>query len=410
MDDSFRDRVEKVFGSLAPSKSSPWSLTDDEVERREWRRGTDTSDRDNTPCSAAFDEFFRKEGKVSRKLRRVLREDVDDPDGGGEPSDGSFGGNEGDREEWEIRSSIGLDSTLDREEEEDEYDKVATGRENAGDRLFMSDITNHGSYLNSHNVLSNPLHSTAKDPRANHLAARIRLKEDEVEAQKCDSSHLHDSEVKGQHVEAAEDCNQPRSILKRKDNNAVSKSPKRVRFDPGCGYGAEEAAEKFTSTSLVEATVSDEGSLMAQNASGVPDYLLNPSKYTRYSFDSASEIDEQSNVQSCITTLNMVKELKPSESGLEAVDSSADLPKSVTFIPKKKASDSSILKQQKEEDHKQSLHGVVFPVGIAAGEANQEVGALEEDGRETNAADTSAGSERPGRRYRTKSRSDDNDS
>lgn len=121
MDDSFRVRVEKVFGSLAPSKSpalqsSPWSLTDDEVERREWRRGTDTSDRDDTPCSSSFDEFFKKDEKASwRKLRRARQEDLDDLDDGDEQSDRSFGGNEGDRDAWEIRSSIGLDPTLDRE-------------------------------------------------------------------------------------------------------------------------------------------------------------------------------------------------------------------------------------------------------------------------------------------------------
>jgi hypothetical protein len=293
---------------------------------------------------------------------------------------------------------------------------VATGRENAGDCLFMSDVTDHGSYLNSHNVLPNPLLGTSKDLRANCLAARIRLKEDKVEAQKYTSGHVHDAEVKGQHVEASKDCNQPRPILKRKDNNAVSKSQKRVRFDPSCRYGSEEAIEMSEGAPLVEATVPDDGSLIAQNASRVPDYLLNPSKYTRYSFDSTSEIDEESNAQACMDSLNLVRELKQPESGLEPADSSADLPKSVIFIPKKKASDAkavsdgAVLKQNKEEDHKQSLHGAGFPAGIAAGEAQHEVSAMEEDETETNAADRSAGFQRPGRSYRTKSRSDDHDS
>jgi len=111
-----------------------------------------------------------------------------------------------------------------------------------------------------------------------------------------------------------------------------------------------------------------------------------------------------------------VKELKPPDSGLEPADSSADLPKSVIFIPKRKASDakavsdSAVLKQNKEEDHKQSLHGTDFSSGIAAGEAQYEVSAMEEDETETNAADRSAGFQRPGRKYRTKSRSDDQDS
>lgn len=125
VDESFRLRVEKVFGSLASSKpsalqSSMWSLTDDEVERREWRRGTDTSDREDTPCAASFDDFAKKDKRVSRrKLRRGLEEDPDDlndhEDDGDEKPDRSFRGGDEESEEWEIRSSIGLDPTLDNE-------------------------------------------------------------------------------------------------------------------------------------------------------------------------------------------------------------------------------------------------------------------------------------------------------
>ncbi|TQD70102.1 hypothetical protein C1H46_044362 [Malus baccata] len=47
-------------------------------------------------------------------------------------------------EEWEIKSSIGWDCTLDFEDEEDGYDKVAVGKETAGDRLYMRDVNNYG--------------------------------------------------------------------------------------------------------------------------------------------------------------------------------------------------------------------------------------------------------------------------
>nr|XP_023875665.1 uncharacterized protein LOC111988130 [Quercus suber]POE82076.1 hypothetical protein CFP56_41844 [Quercus suber] len=418
VDDSFRARVEKVFGSLASSKSSPWSLTDGEVERREWRRDSnDTRDRDDTPCSSAFDQCFKKDQRASRrKLRRELDDQNDDED---EQSDRSFGGGDADIDEWEIRSSIGLDPTLDREEEEDEFDKVATGRENVGDRLFMGDVSDHGSYLNSHNVLTNSLHgtSTAKDPRANHLAAKIRLKEDEDEAEgeKYNSGGAHDSEVKGQHVETSEDCKQLRSILKRKDNNAVFKPQKRVRFDPSVGSVFEEE-EKTMAASLMEPTGSDDGTLEGQNASGLPDYLLNPSKYTRYSFDSTSEFDEESNAQAYMDFINLVNKSKPPESKLEPADTSVDLSKPVIFIPKKKTSDakavsdSGVLNHNMEEDRKQFLHRAGFLVGIAAGEAQHEVSAMEEDESQTNAPDGSAGFQKSGRRYRTKSRSDDDDS
>lgn len=97
-DDSFRVRVDKIFGSLAPSNSNTWSLSDDAVERREWRRDKDTSSaRDETPCSSSFDEFLCK----NRRRNFRLDDDGDEP--------------VRDRDEWEIRSSIGLDSTLDNE-------------------------------------------------------------------------------------------------------------------------------------------------------------------------------------------------------------------------------------------------------------------------------------------------------
>ena len=83
VDDSFRAQVEKVFGSVASSKSSPWSLTDGEIERREWRRDSnDARDCDDTPCSSAFDECFNKDQRASRrKLRRELDDQNDDMDG-----------------------------------------------------------------------------------------------------------------------------------------------------------------------------------------------------------------------------------------------------------------------------------------------------------------------------------------
>ena len=103
-----------MFRSLASLKSSPWSLTDSEVEQREWRQDTnDTRDRDDTLCSLAFNECFKKDQSASRrKLRRVLHDQNDEAD---EQSDWSFRGGDADIDEWEMRSLIGLDPTLDRE-------------------------------------------------------------------------------------------------------------------------------------------------------------------------------------------------------------------------------------------------------------------------------------------------------
>ncbi|GMP53669.1 hypothetical protein CsSME_00019066 [Camellia sinensis var. sinensis] len=58
MDNTFRARVQKVFGSLSSSSSTlstPWSLTDCEVEKREWRRPSSAKDDDQIPISFSFD-------------------------------------------------------------------------------------------------------------------------------------------------------------------------------------------------------------------------------------------------------------------------------------------------------------------------------------------------------------------
>ena len=44
-------------------------------------------------------------------------------------------------------------------DEEDEFDIVAFGKENTGERLYMNDITGRGSYLNLHNVMPNSMSS-----------------------------------------------------------------------------------------------------------------------------------------------------------------------------------------------------------------------------------------------------------
>ncbi|CAK7336050.1 unnamed protein product [Dovyalis caffra] len=414
MDNTFRDRVDKIFGSLTSSspskpqpssslKSSLWSLTDDAVERKEWKRDTSSLaasfDRDEIPCASE-----------SNRSRR---------------------GGEYDLEDWGIRSSIGLDPTLDNEEgwkaisrcrsvgvmeEEDEYDKVAEGRENAGERLYMKDVTDQGSFLNFYNVVSKSLHGT-RDPRANHLAAKIRLQEDRVEAQTENSHNDFDKATK-----VSNECSsgQLKSILKRKQNNSDFKSCKRVRFDPGCrAVHKEDASEEIQDISMTASSandlISEDGSIAVQNALGVPDYLRNPSKYTRYSFDSSTEVDEKSDTQSYNDFLKSVKCSKSTDSGSELEDASSDIPK-VTFIPKKLAdevkaiSSDCMVKQDKGHNDDHYVHATNFLVGIAAGESQEsEAGAVEENEPERNVADRNTGFQKPGRRYRTKSSLDDFD-
>lgn len=95
MDDNinFNDRVDKVFGSITSSINTPWSLTDAQIERsdryRYKKEDRDTRDDDETPVSSSFNH---------NNLFNSSQTDAHDDD---------------DCEN--IRSSIGLDPTLDYE-------------------------------------------------------------------------------------------------------------------------------------------------------------------------------------------------------------------------------------------------------------------------------------------------------
>ncbi|XP_060969290.1 uncharacterized protein LOC133036672 [Cannabis sativa] len=396
MDESFRARVNKVFGSLASVRSSssslqssPWSITGDEVERKEWRRCADTSGRDEMPCSSSFDSFLKKDrGALRRRNFEDDREGIDDADEeGDEKSDVG-------QEKWNIRSSIGMDRTLDYEEEEDEFDKVASGREGVGDRLYMKDVTETGSYLNSDNVLG-----IKKDPRANHLAAKLRLKEDEAETEsKTPSSSLASSvdmqvSVSDPNAKCTKIEAMPNSILKRKEHEEALKSRKRVRFD--VGFENECKEESFPKNAAV--------SNNNKSCGGVPDYLVNPSKYRCYSFASTSEVNDNE-----VESLN-----RESGSNMESAGGVADLPNSVTFIPKKKktSGDSRDIEiDNNEVKHKEGDKQIEFPVGIALAEVQSVNSGVEDDDddeTEIKAADEGIATQNAGRRYRKMSRSDD---
>ncbi|OMO88782.1 hypothetical protein CCACVL1_08208 [Corchorus capsularis] len=425
MDDNFKSRVDKIFGSLQSSKSSSsqqqrpplWSLTDDEVERREWRRES-AADQDEKLCSSSFDEFLKEERRYrsGRSSCKKLEDDLGDEDGDCDDEDGDSSqsrsrGIDGDGDEWEIRSCLGMDSTLDHEEEEDEFDKVAAGRENAGERLYMSDISDYGSYLNSQNVLYS--HTSKKDRCANRMAAKIRLKEDDQEALKLSNQNGSIVGNRESIIEASHAGCRPRSILKRKDNSVGSKPEKRVRFDPACKHDLEESPAKFEdhpmSSPQMDSQDSDDASLPSENVRAVPDYIQNPSRYTRYSFDSSSEVDDDTNAQACMDFLELVQKLKHKPD-----DAPGDLPKSITFIPKRKSgnvqsgsSESDV--QEKEDKSGKSLQPPRFPVGIAAVTQHCDVGATEDYEPETTAADNTAVIQKGGRSYRVKSQSNDSD-
>nr|GMD92189.1 uncharacterized protein LOC109176041 [Ipomoea batatas] len=168
------------------------------------------------------------------------------------------------RDVREIRSSIGLDKTLDNEEEEDEYYRLAKGKGKARNCF-------------------------RKDPRADEIAAQVRLKEDVVEAAKYEPNFFN-TEVSGEkheNKETSDDCSKLRPILKRK-GVGEGRSKRRVRFDPSFVDESEDALERgpvFSGASSTEDTKEqDSGSLFDENKPKVPDHLINPSKYTLQQF------------------------------------------------------------------------------------------------------------------------------
>ncbi|KAG2275043.1 hypothetical protein Bca52824_057598 [Brassica carinata] len=164
--EDFQSRVERISGSLAFSRftSSTTSTLQAAMQtqsgsKREWKREQLASyDKEEMPCASSFDEILRQQ--------RISSTDQKEGEEGG---DEDFGDEDDD---WSIRASMGLDRTLDDEDEEDEYDKVALGKEDGGKGVSMED------------AISRPCGVRIRDPRANHAAAKMRLKEDELEANK----------------------------------------------------------------------------------------------------------------------------------------------------------------------------------------------------------------------------------
>ncbi|KAK0590688.1 hypothetical protein LWI29_030459 [Acer saccharum] len=410
MEDNFRVRVGKIFGSLSssasPNPSSLWSLTDDEIEKNEWNRHKDEAE----PETELETLFAKRRQKKAEDFSAELEKDIldldddiiEDDETQARDSCGSSSqsvrGDDYNDEEWEIKSNIGADCTLDYEEEEDQYDKQAVGKEKPGDRLYLKEINDYVTDACTFDELPESLKDVARDPRANHIAAELRLKEDAEAAKKIDTlrvSEKDDHSVTNAETNTSEDAN-PKPILKRGDTQPDTKRQKRVRFDSECKDDFDEKSKGD------EAMVSNEVSTLPVDfPSSIPDYIQNPSKYTRYTFDS-EDMDEKSNREAYMDFLNMVKKSNTTES---PNDEYFELPKTVTFIPKRKTGDIAMAendtKSKQNQDGKRGL-----PISITAGDEEvNEVCAMEEDEPET-VTDKLVGYQKSGRKYRMKAKTE----
>ena len=127
MEDSFRVRVDRIFGSLASSSNSTsssssltslWSLTDADIQKKEWNRSKGSPE----PEPETEPQIYR--GRGDRKNRSGFRdglekdlEDIDEEEDEDVElkSRGPLKPDDYDDEQWEIKSSIGRDCTLDYE-------------------------------------------------------------------------------------------------------------------------------------------------------------------------------------------------------------------------------------------------------------------------------------------------------
>ncbi|QHN86971.1 uncharacterized protein DS421_16g550930 [Arachis hypogaea] len=312
MEDSFRVRVDKAFGSLPLSSTSPssisslWSLTDDEINSRPSNQSEPKPDPKPSAWSTATTS-----SSFSSSFRLQLENDFDDlndEDNDNEDGDAGFRRtqlkpDDYDDEQWQIRSGIGLDCTLDHEEEEDKYDKQAIGKENQGDRVYMKDIADDGVEIDSCYALPSRFGEHVRDPRANHLAAKMRLKQDDEAAKKIDALHVSDKSAPEAGTGGGDGGGNSmnlKPILKSKDKPPEQKSQKRVRFDPDCDVRDDEDDEYHGTR--------DQPSKAQEFASAVPDYIRNPSRYTRYTFDDSNDdIDDRSNKAAYMSFLSQLK-------------------------------------------------------------------------------------------------------
>ncbi|KAL8535710.1 hypothetical protein ACS0TY_011370 [Phlomoides rotata] len=414
MEDSFRVRVDKAFGNLSSNSESSvgvtpslWCLTDEEIEKREWNRNKEVAEEEiiesgpsvvrNHPDSdlneLSHDEEEEEEEEEGEDIDREEKKRRRNSSGSADT---------GVAEYLDVQSNIGRDCTLDYEEEEDEYDKVAVGMEQAGDRIYMKNVK-CASYAvdegDGYGELPNTFQDVVKDPRANHLAAKIRLREDAEAAGDFGTLQLSDNSK--DHKKGESDVDNPKPILKKREN-PEPKPQKRVRFvfDPNSSTHEDQQSSGIDMASEPQVrdvtAVTEQASDLSQHSAVVPDYLRNPSKYRRYTFDSSDQLDEESNRKAYMEFFDHLRKGN-GETSME--DTSMEMPKSIVFTPRKKPEQDK--RSEGEQNRGVNVENKSWSV-ITAEDIESEVSAMEEDKAGPGVDGGVRGSRKSGRRYRTR--------
>ncbi|RLM64733.1 uncharacterized protein C2845_PM16G06250 [Panicum miliaceum] len=387
--EAFEARVKRLFGSrlfdAVPDSSFPaasWSVASGDVERYRWAKPSEARDaeeeaageagRGYTPCASAF---YDANGCLRGRRRRV---------------------------------NIGLDPTLDREEEEDKYDREAFGREDAADRVYMHDIMDDGINMSINSIVPDLLDDSiedvyrfSKDPRADIRAASERLREDGGLAKDGDSHYAAQAKelptVGMQIKKAVEDVN-VKPILKRKEEQADLKPRKRVRFDASVKDPESDMFEHDEDSPMVpqsmDVVTQKENTSTPSESPGVPDYVRNPSKYTRYTLD-VPESNDASNRRALADLHDLLGKSDPNKihSGTPV-----EIPSSVMFIPRKKSVDAMAVDEgPRTSDSNSSVIGMV----AGASEETDQCEMDEDDSKASSTPQMHTNSKASSRRYRS---------
>lgn len=312
------------------------------------------------------------------------------------------------------------------QDEEDEFDRAALGKDDTGERLYMKDVKNHGPHLNYHSIFADVEEKPFagfdhffKDPRADHFAAGMRLEEDNKAAENFSMSNYGKDEhpsTTGLLEITVEDI-KLKPILKRKEAHNDSKPKKRVRFDPGCKSDNDEMLKEAQNSVMLSHSIEAPGAaepnlVMLEESPGLPDYMRNPSKYTHYTFDSYED-DDMANISAFKDFHNSYKKLNPEQLHQQV---NMELPKSITFNPRRKSIDAMPVDNESgdvqenciKKEFLESDLSVTRSIGIAAAESFEaSIYKMDEDALETPISEERVELSRSERKYRSRATSDD---
>uniref|UniRef100_J3LXE0 U5 small nuclear ribonucleoprotein TSSC4 n=2 Tax=Oryza brachyantha TaxID=4533 RepID=J3LXE0_ORYBR len=271
----------------------------------------------------------------------------------------------------------------------------------------MNEIMDDGMNMSINTVVPDILddsieeiHRFSRDPRADLSAASARLKEYDSSANDgpCAPPETKECPTGGIQAMKTEDTN-VRPILKRKEEQGDSKPRKRVKFASDVKDQSAELPEQDEDSPMVPQSmdlVIGKDSSTPSMSPGVPDYVKNPTKYTRYTLD-APECNDDSNKRAFAGLHDLLRRMEPEP------EAPVEIPSSVMFIPRKKSVDVMTVDEgPKSSDSNSSL------IGLAAG-ASDETEQCEMDEDDPKASPTpqvQTNTKVNSRRYRS-SRTDD---